>query len=271
MENNLKEYIRWLEKEQKSKLTIKSYVNDIELFLKFAKKNCNYNIELERYKEFLTNQDYKIKSVNRKITSIRQFLEFCGYDITVKLEKMQRQNYLEDVINNKEIKRIVEICKAHKDLRAKTLILTLFYTGMRINECLSLRISDINKDYIEVIGKGSKHRLVFVPEQLKQVWKEYKRVRIKKTNKLFTSQKGALTPCTANVILKKYGLLAGVDIKKCHNHNLRHAYGKGLVDKKVSLDVVADLLGHSQIETVKVYVQKSRKELLDIVNTLLDD
>lgn len=263
------EFATYLKRQGKSIYTIYSYCIDIKQFLLYIEnRKEEMNTLLKEYKTYLLNNGYDVKSVNRKIIAIREYFKYFNQPLNVKLEKIQTQNFLDDILDIEEINRVIRACELHNDLRAKTLIMTLYYTGMRISECLQLTIDDIDKDYVNIIGKGNKHRMVFIPQKLKELWAEYMKVRKPKGRMLFTGQKGPINRTTAHTIIKKYGELAGVDIEKCHCHTFRHVFCKRLVDKNIPLDTVAALAGHENIMTTILYTKKTKKELLNVINDL---
>lgn len=270
MDKELITFKKYLMKNGKSPLTIDSYLYDIKDFILFCNehKNKNYEELVYLYKNNLLHRHLKIATINRKIISIKQYLKCIDSPIEINLEKLHNQNFLDDILIKQEINRMIKICEMYQDYRAKTLILSLYYTGMRISECLQLKISDIDKDYIEILGKGSKYRTVFIPKKLKDIWREYLSYRINKSDKLFTGREGAIGRKTAHNIVKKYGSLAHIEPSKCHCHVLRHVYCKSLVDINTPLDTVASLAGHVSVSTTQIYTKRTKRELLEVINEL---
>lgn len=172
------------------------------------------------------------------------------------------------MLEDEDIESMLKVIDEHKDLRAKAIVMTMKLTGMRVSEMLQLTIDDIDKDTINIIGKGNKRRNVFISEHLKEIWKEYVNVRINKTNMLFTGQKGAINRYTVHKIIKYYAQLSNVKLSKTHAHNFRHKFCKDLADRGVSIDSIADIVGHTDINTTRIYTRKTKKELLDIINKM---
>jgi integrase/recombinase XerD len=135
-----------------------------------------------------------------------------------------------------------------------------------VSEILQLTIHDVESKNIVIVGKGNKRREVFIPDVLRDIWKEYLTHRNKKSSKLFTGQRGAINRHTVHKIIKRYAKFTNIDLSKAHAHVLRHMYGKNLADREVSIDTIADLLGHSNINITRIYTRKTKQELLDIVN-----
>lgn len=274
MNNNeqMKSFILYLKDRRKSQGTIEIYSRDIRKFLEYFKNKQLEDIsneDIENYKNYLLNtKKLNVKTVNRKLVAINQYCVYCQVAVTIRQEKVQTQNFLDDIPSSSDLDRILKAVKKKDDIRAEALIATLAMTGMRISECLQLTIYDIDKDTINIIGKGQKRRDVFISDKLQKIWKKYMQVRKNNSIKLFTGKKGAITRFTAYKILKYYTGQAKVKLKKAKLHNLRHYYAKKLASKHVPIQDLAEILGHSSLETSRIYLRKTKQELLDIINDI---
>lgn len=272
--DNISDFIAFLKEKERSQKTIDSYILDISQFYNYLAENKIKEINndsFKKYKGYLINERFLLPTtVNRKLTSIHQYLAFLEIAATTTIVKVQAQNFLDDVLTKEEIDRIVYIAKSKRDLRAVALIKTLELTGMRISEALQLTINDIHKNSIQIVGKGNKIRTVFIPKSLNKIWLDYCRNgRVYKgTDYLFVGERGAINRQTADRMVKKYCKLGGIDMSKAHCHSLRHLYCKRLSDKDVSIDVIADLAGHQDISVTRRYMRKSKEELLNIIESL---
>lgn len=251
-----------------SKNTIYNYKLDIKHFLKWKDENEIIDIDLiEEYKLELINE-FAIKTVNRKINALNAYLRYKNIDIHIKSEKIQNQTFIDDMLDNEEAKLILFKMKENKDKRAEALFLGLFYTGARVSELLQLKPRNILKDEVTIKGKGSKYRKILVPNRLINVLNEYANNERKDNGTLlFTGQRGNITRNTVFRILKKYSKLANVDCSKVYPHAIRHLYAKNLGEKGVSYSAIKQLLGHS-LSTTDIYMQLSKKELLEIINSI---
>jgi integrase/recombinase XerD len=271
---NLKDFQEYLIDKEKSLQTIEAYSRDIRQFLKYLKDNNIselHNSTLKDYKEYLLFKLFlATTTVNRKLVAIHQYLIFNEISATTTIVKVQSQNFLENVLTKEDIHKMVDMARSKKDLRAVALLRTLELTGTRISEALQLTIKDIHKDAVQVIGKGNKIRTVFIPKKLNEIWLDYCRNgRVNKgSDYLFVGKRGAITRKCADLIIKKYGDLCGIDKSKTHCHSLRHLYCKNLGDSSVSIDVIADLAGHQDISVTRKYLRKSKSELLNIIENM---
>ena len=220
--------------------------------------------KLEKIKDLKLN----IKTLNKKLVAINQYLKFNGVAVDIKQEKVQSQNFLDDIFSTSDLERILRAIDKKNDLRAKAIFMTLRLTGMRVSEMLQLTKYDIDKDSITICGKGKKYRDIFVSEKLSVMWQQYMTVRLDRNDMLFTGQKGAITRQTVDKIIKYYTGQARVKRSKGHAHNFRHKFCKDLVEKSIPLDAIADIVGHVSINTTRIYTRKTKKELLDIINSI---
>lgn len=278
MNNNmiaLENFIQYLCDNEKSDKTIKAYNSDIKQFLDYNKNIELHNIknkDLKDYKEFLLyNKLLEPTSVNRKLVAIHQFLIFNEIIAKTKRVKIQEQQFMNNLINKKDIDKLIRTAMIKKDIRTQALILTGYLTGARISEVLQIKTKDINNNVIRILGKGSKFRNLYIPKKLNDVWNQYynSNKRYKKSDYLFTGQRGEMTPSGANYILKKYSILSGVPKEKCHFHNLRHAFVvKSLLEKKLDITIVQSLVGHQSIQTTAGYSRVTEEELLELIDDL---
>lgn len=269
----LSEFILNRVKEGKRLKTIESYIIDLRQLIKYIElkeKEIDQleDGDIERYKNYLLRHDgLKAKSINRKLASINQFLKYNGSQVKFKKIKEQRDNFLNDVLTKEEIEKLLNSCK--DNLRNKTIMFTLYKTGLRVSELLRLTTSDVNKKSIDIEGKGGKYRRIPIPKIVKELWHEYLKVRIHDdSNKLFIGTQGPLKRNSINSIIKKHAEIAKVKKEKAHPHNFRHAFCKALVEKGVPIETIADLAGHSSLETTRIYTTKTEKELRDILEDM---
>jgi integrase/recombinase XerD len=272
----LDSFCDYLKKRDLSINTINSYKSDVVQFLDFIKKPAQdiNKQDLENFNKYLEDNQINVSSINRKLISIKNFLDFLNdkhdTSFTLKIKQIRRQNqqYLDDVLSKEDFNKLIESARQCKDKRAEVLFHTLYLTGMRVSEVLQLEISDVDKSYISIKGKGSKYRTVFIPPKLQNTLKEYLSERLEKGDKLFTGQRGAINRQTVHNIIKKYANMANVKINVAHAHNFRHLYCLSLVEKGLSIDVVADLAGHSNINTTRIYTRKTKEQLMNAINEL---
>lgn len=261
-----------LEVEQgRSEKTINKYKIDLKQFVSFIElKSDKEIIQLEEPKlnELLRNyvkkmerDNLKPSSINSKIITINKYLRFLNKESRAKVLKIQKKQYINNVITEGEYIRMIEKCE--DNYRDKAIITTLANTGIRVSELLSLRVKDIDKETILLKGKQDKYREMFLPNEVRNILKIYIKEHRLQTDKtmLFTGTRGALQRQAINKILIKYAGKCRVKKSKAHPHSLRHFFGKRLAEDKVSLDVIQTYLGHENIATTVIYTKRTKEEL----------
>jgi integrase/recombinase XerD len=277
----LKDYI--LEKsEDKSKNTISYYITDLKQFDKFINNKdivAIKNADVLNFKKNLSELNLKPKTVNRKLLSIKQFMEWINSNeeidikvfLKIKLYKIQEQEYLEELLEMTDFERLSRMAQRENDLRALAIFNTLYLTGVRVSEMLQFKVQDINKDFVNVIGKGEKSRDVPIPDKLKDYLKDYVRERNQSiSGHLFVNKNNdnSMSRQSIDRIIKNYAGMAKVKLSKAHAHNFRHLSGIRMIEEGLSIDEVADILGHGNINTTRIYTRKTKKELLKAINRL---
>ncbi|MFL0196993.1 tyrosine-type recombinase/integrase [Clostridium sp. WILCCON 0269] len=272
----LDEFKEYLYDSEKSKCTVESYVSDMIQFFNYYKKDiASINkVDIREYTEYLLQNQFSIKTINRKLVSLNQYILFLddvfNYKIIVKVKqlKIEQQNFINDMLDICSVRRIMRAAQKDNDVRAVTIFFTLFYTGARVSEMLQIKAKDITKDSIIISGKGNKFRELLIPKKLKEQWQAYNTVRINKSDYLFTGIRGAISRQTVHNTIKYYtGQARGIDKGIAHAHSFRHLYAQSLGKLGVNQIIIAQLLGHS-LNVTGTYMQVSKRELLDIINKL---
>jgi len=266
----------YLKKRDLSLNTISSYKSDVGQFLEYIVKpvlSIDKN-DVLNFVGHLEENEINVSSINRKFISIKNFLDFlneeynAGFTFKLKQIKTQHQQYLDDLLFKEDFDKLINCARKNKDIRAETIFQTLYLTGMRVSELLQLEVGDVGKKYLSIKGKGGKYRTIFVPPKLVDILSEYKLQRINNSDKLFTGQRGPINRQTVHNMIKKYANMANVNIDSAHAHNFRHLYCLSLIEKGLSIDVVADLAGHSNINTTRIYTRKTKEQLMTAINEL---
>lgn len=279
MINIFEDFRGYLLKIEKSENTIEAYNKDIEMFFRWYKKDIDFFSEnfsrsaLKKYLNYL-EQNFAIKTINRRTASLNRFIEFLNneYDkkiaLRVKPLKIETQNFIDDMLENKHVRKFVRLAKLEDDIRAVTIFYALYYTGARVSEMLQLKTKDILKDSISVKGKGSKYRQLLIPKKLKEQFKIYSKARYETTSFLFSGQRGSISRQEVHNEIKKYATKSRlIDTSIAHAHAFRHLYAQNLTGMGVNPVIISQLLGHT-LTVTGLYIQVSKKDLLKIINRL---
>lgn len=279
---------------RKAENTKYNYLLDVNQFLDWAEEtNSLYIFEeddlefddyedvFDDYKDFLMSKYESMKTINRKYNAVNAFLDYKKVNYRIRSEKIQNQTFIDDMLSNDDMKKVIELAEQKGDLRTRAILYTCFYTGARVSEVLQLKVSHLEKDEFSVKGKGSVYRRVLISKNLSVILQEYynsekrKDFSEKGIDNLFTSQRGALTRTAVNKSFDKYSKLIGCNLKeKLHPHAIRHLFTQNLMKgKDVSYSAIKQLLGHA-LTTTDIYGQLSKSDLLEILDsmgTLLED
>lgn len=271
-----------MEKEKhQSPHTVLAYVSDIKQFAAWLGKAFTdvTTEDIEQYKEYLLNKrKVKPKTANRKLVSIRQYINYLNklhpdqkIDVEIKLSKIQSQEYLDNLLTPGDFERIISAAEREKDVRALAVFNFMYLTGARVSEALRIKAEDALKDEINIKGKGQKYRTLFIPDRLKGYITNYLKIRKSdNTDLLFvnTANENPMDRQSVHNLIKKYAGMGKVKLARAHAHNLRHMYGYRLIDMGLDIDTVADLLGHTSINTTRIYTRKPKEELKKAIRNL---
>lgn len=242
----------YLENEEKSKATVEKYLRDVRSFVDFVKDKNLTKEQTLSFKNILVER-YAPASVNSMLVAVNAFLDFIGMsECKVKQLKIQRQLFAneEKELSCEEFRRLVS---AAEDSRISAVIQTICGTGIRVSELKYITVEAVQRGKAMVNCKN-KTRVIFIPLQIKKMLKAY----IKKTGisagSVFVTRSGK--PLDRSNIWKEMKALcrrARVSENKVFPHNLRHLFARTFY--KIEKDIVrlADLLGHSSINTTRIY------------------
>lgn len=292
MQELLGAFKQWLTEEGKSPKTIESYVGDVEGFQKYlTEKAVDTSQPLSRfsfvrYKQHLLDNEYAIATINKKINSLKVYNDFLQKKgivsesyIQLKRDRVQIAAGSEQIVtalSEEQVEKLLFYLEDHTKVsqRNKLIAYLLLYTGVRVSELVSIKLSDI--DYLAstltVRGKGGKIREISLRQDVVHLIRSYvKEERLKSKFKdseyLLLSQRApkvhrdAVRDWLAN-ISKELGF-------KLHPHLFRHTFCTRLLKKGVDLTTVSKLAGHSTVNmTAKFYIQTTRQEKMDAVQLL---
>jgi len=266
--------------QNKSIKTVEAYLYDLKLFSKYLKNDILdiKQIDIENYKNYLlTNGRLKAKTVNRKLISIKRFIDFLNKNKNTKIEiefkflKIQRQTFLNEILELSDFNRLVNQAESINDKRAIAIFYTLYYTGLRVSELLTLTTKIVDKQVIEVTGKGDKIRQVLLNSKINEHIKNYINERGHENNSYIFINRTNNNPMnrqSVHRLIKKYAGKSKVKLDKAHAHSFRHLNALRLLEEGATLEEVADLLGHNDLNTTRIYTKKTKEGLFKTVNKL---
>ncbi len=278
-------FIEYLVTERSSaENTMSSYSNDLKAFgLWLDEKGLSFDkvdyYNLAGYTTAIKETGLKITSINRRLSTIRQFYRFLLDEGIIEMNPTRdivmpkRAQYLPEVLNVNEVEGLLNAPDTSKPLgkRDKAMLELLYATGLRVSELIKLKLNNINlgAGFLLARGKGGKERLVPMGEKAISWTREYiETVRpsmiVKKSETLFFSNRGtAMSRQNFWYIIKRYALAAGI-FRDISPHTLRHSFATHLLTGGADLRSVQMMLGHSDISTTQIYTHITSQRLKEV-------
>ncbi len=266
----VKKFELYLYEEEKSDNTIEKYMRDIRFFREWlGGKGVDKSVVLAYKKELC--ERYAPKSVNSILSSLNAlFMYMNWYDLKVKTLKIQRRIFAdkEKELIKAEYDRLLTAAKNKKNERLYYLMQTIGSTGLRISELKYVTCEAVNIGQATINCKG-KIRQVFLPKQLCKMLKAYiKQQKIKSGSVFITKSGKPLDRSTVWKMLKGLCESANVARSKVFPHNFRHLFAKTFYSLQKDIVRLADILGHSSIETTRIYTMESGTEHIKLMQKL---
>lgn len=270
-EKMIKDYELYLRNEERSNATIEKYSRDLLAFLLFLPRDKHFSKEsVICYKEYLTAH-YAPASVNSMLAALNGFLSFMEWtECKVKPLKIQRKVFCpkEKELTKQEYLRLIEAAKSRKNQRLCLVMETICSTGIRVSELCFITVEAVKCGRVDVYCKG-KARTIFLPAKLCNKLKEYFREKGIEKGTVFVTKNGK--PLNRSNIwhdMKALCEQAKVEPSKVFPHNLRHLFARTYYRIEKDLSRLADLLGHSNIETTRIYTVSTGVEHARQINGL---
>lgn len=251
------EFAAYLLREEKSELTVAKYVRDVRYFLDWLGERELSKINILAYKAELTER-YAVVSVNSMLSSLNCYLNYLGRsDCRVKHLKQQRRAFLpeEKELSREEFQRLLEAARGKR--RLWLLMQTICATGIRVSEHRFITVEAAKGGCAQVRLKG-KCRVVFLPKKLCRELLRFAREQGIRQGSIFVTASGKpLDRCNIWAEMKKLCSTAGVSREKVFPHNLRHLFARMYYSLEKDIVRLADILGHSSIDTTRIYTMES--------------
>ena len=250
MAYTVEQFLDFLKEEEKSDATISKYTYELQMFLQFLGKREIGKELMIQYRTYLSSR-YRPQTVNGKLSAVNAFLKLTGlYEYRVKFLKVQRRAYIDETreLTQKEYERLMETAGRQGKYQLYYLMMTICSTGIRVSE---LR-------YVTIF-----------PKNLAAQLKAFARKNGIRSGSLFCTRSGRpLDRSNICHAMKKLCAKAGVKKDKVFPHNFRHLFARSFYAAEKNMAHLADILGHSSIETTRIYVAASIKEHERILNKL---
>ncbi len=256
-------FMRHLVEEEKSEATIQKYVRDVKTFIRYICGRKATKEDVISYKQHLIDKEYAVSSINSVIASLNCLFSWLGYEeLKVRAMKVQKQIFCpeEKELTREEYERLCRTATAKHNERLCLILQTICSTGIRVSELPFITAEAVRDGKTEVSLKG-KIRTVFLPKKLQKKLLHYMAVRRIAEGSVFITKNGR--PVNRSNIWREMKKLCGeaqVDPRKVFPHNLRHLFARIFYGLDKDIVRLADMLGHSSINTTRIYIISTGSE-----------
>lgn len=248
---------KYLREEEKSENTIEKYLRDVRAFATYLGGAEITKESVITYKDKLISENYAVRSINSMLASLNSLFSFLNWiDCRVKSIKLQRQIYCseEKELTKAEYMRLVNTAKQKGNERLNLILQTICGTGIRVSELQYITVEAVKCGEAVVSLKG-KTRSVFIVRELQKKLLRYAAEQGITSGTIFITRTGRPMSRT-NIWREMKGLCgqAGINPQKVFPHNLRHLFARTFYGIEKDIAKLADILGHSSIDTTRIYI-----------------
>lgn len=250
--------------------------NSVRSYL-YAAKQLNERLETLNNEELLAHKDwliatYSAKTVNIRIVAINSYLDYLGYEgVRLAGLRIQQKPFLDNVISNEEYKRMVRLLESEADSFWLLLVRFLACTGARVSELRRFSVADVEAGYMDILSKGMKLRRIYIPAALQAEALEWCRNNGRKEGLLFVCNRGNVISSRGIALgLKRIASRCGVNESVVYPHSFRHLFAKNFILRNSDISLLADLMGHENIETTRIYLRRTAEEQRAAVDAAID-
>lgn len=248
--------------EERSKITIEKYICDVKAFSAYTQNAAITKETVIAYKKHL-QENYAVRSVNSMLASINSLFAFLNWhDLKVKALKLQQQVFCpeEKELTKAEYARLCRTAERKHNERLNLILQTICGTGIRVSELQYITVEAV-KNGEAVVNCKAKTRSVFIVKELKQKVLRYAAEQGIKSGMIFVTRTGK--PISRTNIWREMKTLceeANVNPGKVFPHNLRHLFARVFYGIEKDIAKLADILGHSSINTTRIYITSTGTE-----------
>ncbi len=269
-----------------SRNTIEAYGRDLKRFLTFLRRHNTPLLtappsSIVAFLTSLKEDGLSPRSYARALVAIRRFYLFLKREKLIEKSPaslLEMPNFLKklpQILSLDEVEKLLGAPNSATPLglRDRSMLETLYATGLRVTELVSLRLNDLNFQvgYITAFGKGSKERIVPLGENAILWLRRYldtarsSILKMRESDHLFvTARGGRMTRQNFWALIKRYGLLCGINSEKIKPHTVRHSFATHIMERGADLRFVQALLGHADISTTQIYTHLKTERLKEL-------
>lgn len=261
--NQLSAFAAQLREDERSEGTIKKYLRDVRKFFCWLGNEILEKTQVSAWRAQLRSDGYTPETVNSMIVALNRFLDFIGCsDCRVRTLRIQRKLFRrqERELTRAEYERLVQTAERKGQQRLALLLEAITATGIRVSEVKYLTVEAARAGRAEIALKG-KIRVILLPNKLCRKLLKYAKKQKTVSGEIFLTRNGkSLSRRQIWSEMKHLCKFAGVEASKVFPHNLRHLFATVFYQACKDIAKLADVLGHSSIETTRIYLVTSGTE-----------
>ncbi len=270
-ERSIDNFRQWLFGEERQPGTIDKYLRDVRELMIYLKGQEITRETVSEWKTYLLSEKklYPV-TINSKLAAVGTYCRFAGIDCRVKFYKIQRKLFCEENkdLQKDEYLRLLEAAKKSGNSRIALIIETIGATGIRVSELKYITMEAVSNGIARIHLKG-KIRTILLPGKLRAKLLKYARKRKIAFGEIFITKSGkSISRKQIWAEMKALCERANVEKSKVFPHNLRHLFAKLYYRATRDIAKLADLLGHSTIETTRIYLLTTEYEHSRQLNNL---
>ena len=259
---SINDFKTWLHGEERSSGTVEKYVRDVKSLCVWLNGREITKENIADWKASLLDAKYKPVTINSMLASVNTFCRYADIDCKIKFLKVQRSVFREEEkeLTQAEYERLIMTAQAKGNERLALLLETIGSTGIRVSEVQYITVAGVFAGKVQIALKG-KIRVIMLPKKLCRKLLKYAHKQRIASGEIFITKNGkGLSRKQIWAEMKKLCKEANVPESKVFPHNLRHLFAR--VFYRITRDIakLSDLLGHSSIDTTRIYLLSSGEE-----------
>lgn len=230
-------------------------------------------------------ENFALKTVELRMSAINQYIKFTKSSVQPVRVKQKQRTFLENVVSLKEYLYLLDRLKQDGDMRTYFMLHTLGSTGVRAQELVMFQYDHVLDGHVDIRSKKKKVRRIYFPKKLREEVQSYvdsgavdryeyicrpSRRGEKNAPKHWANTTiKSLTSCSIGHVFRKAAKKYGVDLAVVYPHSFRHMFAKAFIAKHKDIALLADLLGHEDIETTRIYLRQTSEEQAALVDKVV--
>ena len=269
--SSLAAYANYLQMEERSVGTVDNYLRSLRTFVKWLGGAQVDKAVVGQWKEHLLDLGYAPVTINAMLAAVHSYLHFRGWDqFRVHYLRVQRRLFRDDerALSRDEYMRLLRTAYSSGQRQLGLIIETLGATGIRVSELSAITVEAVQNGRADIRLKG-KIRTILIPHKLSRKLQAYARAKKITSGEIFITTGGkSISRFKIWAAMKQLAKCSGVAPGKVFPHNLRHLFATEFYAQNHDIARLADLLGHSSIETTRLYLTVPGRNCLQQLNSL---